>query len=64
MSDNLLRPAALPTWGQRTALRLLNLTGWQVHFKPLPGPHGIVVVYPTRRTGISRSACWPSGRWV
>lgn len=46
MSDNLLRPAALPTWGQRTALRLLNLTGWQVHFKPLPGPHGIVVVYP------------------
>ncbi len=46
MSEYLLRPAALPTWGQRTALRLLNLTGWQVHFKPLPGPHGIAVVYP------------------
>ncbi|MEH6436049.1 1-acyl-sn-glycerol-3-phosphate acyltransferase [Massilia sp. DD77] len=46
MSDYLLRPAALPTWGQRTALRLLTLLGWSVHFKPLPGPHGIAVVYP------------------
>jgi 1-acyl-sn-glycerol-3-phosphate acyltransferase len=46
MSDYLLRPAALPTWGQRTALRLLNLFGWKVRYKPLPGPHGIAVVYP------------------
>jgi 1-acyl-sn-glycerol-3-phosphate acyltransferase len=46
MSDYLLRPAALPTWGQRTALRLLNLSGWRVRYKPLPGPHGIAVVYP------------------
>ncbi|HWJ93937.1 MAG TPA: 1-acyl-sn-glycerol-3-phosphate acyltransferase [Telluria sp.] len=46
MSDHLLRPAALPTWGQRTSLRLLNLIGWNVRFKPLPGPHGIAVVYP------------------
>jgi 1-acyl-sn-glycerol-3-phosphate acyltransferase len=46
MQDNLLRPASLPTWGQRTALRMLNLIGWNVHFKPLPGPHGIAVVYP------------------
>ena len=46
MSDYLLRPAALPTWGQRTALRLLRLFGWRVRFKPLPGPHGIAVVYP------------------
>lgn len=46
MSDYLLRPAALPTWGQRSALRLLALLGWSVHFKPLPGPHGIAVVYP------------------
>ncbi len=46
MSDYLLRPAALPTWGQRTALRLLHLIGWRVRFKPLPGPHGIAVVYP------------------
>jgi len=41
-----MRPAALPTWRQRTALRLLNLIGWQFHFKPLSGPHGIAVVYP------------------
>ena len=46
MSDHLLRPAALPTWGQRTSLRLLNLIGWKMHYKPLPGPHGIAVVYP------------------
>ena len=46
MSENLLRPAALPTWGQRTSLRLLNLLGWKMHYKPLPGPHGIAVVYP------------------
>jgi hypothetical protein len=46
MSDNLLRPAALPTWGQRTALRLLNMIGWKLYHKPLPGPHGIAVVYP------------------
>ena len=46
MQENLLRPPALPTWGQRTALRLLNMIGWNVYFKPLPGPHGIAVVYP------------------
>jgi 1-acyl-sn-glycerol-3-phosphate acyltransferase len=46
MDEYLMRPAALPTWGQRTALRLLNALGWNVRFKPLPGPHGIVVVYP------------------
>lgn len=46
MDEYLMRPAALPTWGQRTALRLLNLIGWQFRFKPLPGPHGVAVVYP------------------
>lgn len=46
MSDYLLQPAALPTLGQRTALRLLRLFGWNVRHKPLPGPHGIAVVYP------------------
>jgi 1-acyl-sn-glycerol-3-phosphate acyltransferase len=46
MSDYLLRPAALPTWGQRTSLRILNLFGWKMRYKPLPGPHGIAVVYP------------------
>ena len=46
MQEHLLRPPALPTWGQRTSLRLLNMIGWNVYFKPLPGPHGIAVVYP------------------
>ncbi|HEX8887041.1 MAG TPA: 1-acyl-sn-glycerol-3-phosphate acyltransferase [Noviherbaspirillum sp.] len=46
MQEHLMRPAALPTWGQRTALRLLNMIGWNLYFKPLPGPHGIAVVYP------------------
>ncbi|GAB3458610.1 lysophospholipid acyltransferase family protein [Massilia terrae] len=46
MSDYLLRPASLPTWGQRTALRMMRLFGWNVRYKPLPGPHGIAVVYP------------------
>ena len=46
MSDTLMRPAALPTLGQRTALRLLNMIGWKLHYRPLPGPHGIAVVYP------------------
>jgi len=46
MSNYQLRPDELPTWGQRTALRLLQLFGWTVHHKPLPGPHGIAVVYP------------------
>ncbi|TFW31836.1 1-acyl-sn-glycerol-3-phosphate acyltransferase [Massilia horti] len=46
MSDYRLQPASLPTWGQRTALRILRLFGWNVYFKPLPGPHGIAVVYP------------------
>jgi len=46
MSEHLLLPAALPTWTQRTALRLLNLIGWNMRFQPLPGPHGIAVVYP------------------
>ena len=44
--DTLLRPADLPRPGQRIALRLLNLFGWRMRFKPLPGPHGVAVVYP------------------
>ena len=46
MSDYLQRPEALPTLRQRTALRVLQLFGWKLYFKPLPGPHGIAVVYP------------------
>jgi hypothetical protein len=46
MSDYQLRASELPTWGQRTSLRMLQMFGWRVRFKPLPGPHGIAVVYP------------------
>jgi 1-acyl-sn-glycerol-3-phosphate acyltransferase len=46
MDQYQLQPAALPAWGQRTSLRLLHLFGWRVRFKPLPGPHGVAVVYP------------------
>lgn len=46
MDDYLLRPADLPTWRRRLALRLLNLIGWKLRFRPMPGPHGICVVYP------------------
>jgi 1-acyl-sn-glycerol-3-phosphate acyltransferase len=46
MSDYLLQAAALGTWQQRCALRLLALFGWHMRYKPLPGPRGIAVVYP------------------
>ena len=45
MSDYLVS-AALPAWRQLAALRLLHLAGWQVRYKALPGPHGLLVVYP------------------
>ncbi len=44
--DHLLHADSLPTLGQRTALRVLHLFGWRIRFRPLPGPHGIAVVYP------------------
>lgn len=46
MSDFELKAAALPTWGQRVSLRLLNACGWRLLFRPLPGPRGIAVIYP------------------
>jgi 1-acyl-sn-glycerol-3-phosphate acyltransferase len=44
--NDFLAAAALPTWRQRSALRLLHLTGWRLRFRPLPGTHGVMVVYP------------------
>ncbi len=46
MSNYELRPSALPRRGQRFALRLLHLFGWRMRCKPLPGPHGVAMVYP------------------
>jgi hypothetical protein len=44
--DHLLHAASLPSLGQRAALRVLHLFGWRIRVRPLPGPHGIAVVYP------------------
>lgn len=46
MSDFLLLPEKLPRRTQRWSLRLLAAFGWHVHFAPLPGPRGVIVVYP------------------
>jgi 1-acyl-sn-glycerol-3-phosphate acyltransferase len=46
MNDYELKPAALPGWRQRAALRVLNMFGWRMLYRPLPGPRGIAVVYP------------------
>ncbi len=46
MSDYRLHAKDAKTIKQRIALRLLGLFGWRVRFKPLPGPHGIAIVYP------------------
>ncbi|MCG2584483.1 1-acyl-sn-glycerol-3-phosphate acyltransferase [Massilia sp. TS11] len=46
MTDTRLQPEQLPRWGQRAALRILNAFGWNMRFKPLPGPHGVAIVYP------------------
>ena len=46
MTDDELKPAALPTWRRRLPLQILNLFGWRFLHRPLPGPRGIVVVYP------------------
>ncbi|HEY1148356.1 MAG TPA: 1-acyl-sn-glycerol-3-phosphate acyltransferase [Pseudoduganella sp.] len=46
MNQYRLRPEELPTWRQRLALRVLNMFGWKMLFRPLPGPRGIAVVYP------------------
>lgn len=46
MSHYELRPTILPHRRQRLALRALHLLGWTMRYKPLPGQHGIIVVYP------------------
>jgi 1-acyl-sn-glycerol-3-phosphate acyltransferase len=46
MSNYELRPASLHRLGQRLSLRTLQLFGWKVRYKPLPGKHGVAIVYP------------------
>lgn len=46
MTDFVVKTADLPSWGQRTSLRVLHLFGWRLLYRPLPGPRGICVIYP------------------
>lgn len=46
MDAFLLREREVPGRLQRWALRMLKLLGWRVRFQSLPGPHGVVIVYP------------------
>jgi 1-acyl-sn-glycerol-3-phosphate acyltransferase len=46
MASYLLTAQNVPTWRQRCAIKLLALLGWHVNFTPLPGPRGVVIVYP------------------
>lgn len=39
-------PMLQRTWSQRACLRLLALFGWRVVCAPLPGPKGVIIVYP------------------
>ena len=46
MHHHELRAAALPHRAQRCALRVLQLFGWTLRYKLLPGRHGVIIVYP------------------
>ena len=46
MTTFLQTPAMLPTWQQRWALRALHAFGWRLRLAPLPGPRGVVILYP------------------
>jgi hypothetical protein len=41
-----LHPGNLPTRTQRWAAHLFKLMGWRAVLAPLPGPRGVVIVYP------------------
>jgi 1-acyl-sn-glycerol-3-phosphate acyltransferase len=46
MIDHFLNPRTVATRRQRFSLRLLALFGWRVNVAPLPGPRGVIVIYP------------------
>ncbi|HYD78216.1 MAG TPA: 1-acyl-sn-glycerol-3-phosphate acyltransferase [Paucimonas sp.] len=46
MADYFLTTGNVATAWQRFAVRTLAAFGWRVNFKPLPGPHGVLIVYP------------------
>lgn len=46
MSSHILTVAGATSGLQKFAIRFLALCGWTVAFAPLPGPRGVVIVYP------------------
>ncbi|HEX7635588.1 MAG TPA: hypothetical protein VF427_09960 [Noviherbaspirillum sp.] len=46
MDNHLVTTRSVSTRLQRLAARALALLGWHVKFEPLPGPRGVVIVYP------------------
>jgi 1-acyl-sn-glycerol-3-phosphate acyltransferase len=46
MTDHFLSSRTVATRWQRFSLRMLALFGWRVNVAPLPGPRGVIVVYP------------------
>jgi 1-acyl-sn-glycerol-3-phosphate acyltransferase len=45
-TDHYLTPCRVNTRWQRFALWVLTRFGWRVNIAPLPGPRGVVIVYP------------------
>ena len=41
-----LQKKQVETYTQRSALWVLKMIGWKVNFRPLPGPLGVIIVYP------------------
>lgn len=46
MTEHFLTTKTVSSALQRFAVRALALIGWRVNFKPLPGPRGVIIVYP------------------
>ncbi|MFZ6711070.1 1-acyl-sn-glycerol-3-phosphate acyltransferase [Undibacterium sp. TC9W] len=46
MEDYILEKKTVATLTQRVAVSTLDLIGWRVLYRPLPGPRGVIIVYP------------------
>lgn len=46
MDNDILTRDRVHTRTQRWALSMLTLIGWRVRFRDLPGPRGVIIVYP------------------
>ena len=46
MQSYLLKPGQTSELSRKLALLVLGLFGWKVFYKPLPGPRGVIIVYP------------------